>query len=130
MRGDKLAACCRLRPPLPQTVPVPTTTARVHTHTHTHITSPLRLLPGLAALQQSSTGLLEFTYKPGQGENSAPALGAGQQQYCSLQRQQLYALTQRVQAVSVHQHSLLEGEVNPEQCLCHIITIFYDLNTS
>lgn len=94
---DRLAGSCRLHrfPLLPSLFS--TTASRRH---------PIPRLPAVTALQQGGNGSPQFTYKPLQGEDSAPTVGAGQEQHRRLQHQQLDPLAQSVQAGPVHQHRL------------------------
>lgn len=68
---DNLVASCHLHWCPSHTIPV------LHDSQYMH--HPVRLLPGVTALQQGSDRLLEFTYKPLQGESDAPTLSGGQE---------------------------------------------------
>lgn len=98
MCSDKLVASCRLRWCPSHTIPVP--------HDSQYMHHPSLLLPAVTALQQGSDGLPEFTYKPVQGENDTLKLSAGQEEHRRFQDQHLEPLTQLVQTVLIHQHSL------------------------
>lgn len=67
--SDKLVASCHVHWFPPHTITVPRDSQYMH---HRGL-----LLPGVTALQQGSDRLPEFTYKPLQGENGAPAVNVG-----------------------------------------------------